>query len=52
MKQRKWTVEEKVAIVIEGLKMQKEGQKSIESGRYQNLHYKWWDKFTDVVLKL
>ena len=29
MKQRKWTVEEKVAIVIEDLKMQKERQKSV-----------------------
>lgn len=33
MKSRKETAEEKAAIVLEGLKMQKEGQKSVESKR-------------------
>jgi len=35
MKSRRWTAEEKAAIVLEDLKMQKERQKSVESGRYQ-----------------
>jgi len=34
VKQRKWTAEEKVAIVLEGLEVQKEGQKSVENGKY------------------
>lgn len=34
MKQRKWTAEEKVAIVLESLEVQKEGQKSVENGKY------------------
>ena len=34
MKQRKWTAEEKAAIVLEGLRGQKEGQKSVENKRY------------------
>jgi len=34
VKQRKWTAEEKVAIVLEGLKGQREGQKSVENGKY------------------
>jgi len=52
VKQRKWTAEEKVAIVLEGLKGQREGQKSVENGNTQASYYKWRDKFTDVVLKL
>jgi len=34
VKQRKWTAEEKVAIVLESLEVQKEGQKSVENGKY------------------
>ncbi len=53
MKQRKWTAEEKVAIVLEGLR----GQKAIaeicrEHQITQASYYRWRDKFTDVVLKL
>jgi len=53
VKQRKWIAEEKVAIVLEGLK----GQKTIaeicrEHQITQASYYKWRDKFTDVVLKL
>ena len=33
MKPKRWTAEEKAAIVLEGLKMQKEGQKSVENKR-------------------
>jgi len=34
VKQRKWTAEEKVAIVLESLEVQREGQKSVENGKY------------------
>jgi len=49
VKQRKWTAEEKVAIVLEDLKGQRERQKSVENGNTQASYYKWRDKFTDVV---
>jgi len=39
----------KVAIVLESLEVQREGQKSVENGNTQASYYKWRDKFTDVV---
>lgn len=48
MKQRKWTVEEKVAIVMEGLK---ERRSVADIGREhkisQTLYYRWRDKFLE-----
>jgi transposase-like protein len=48
MKLRKWTVEEKMAIVLEGLK----GQKTLaeicrEHGISQALFYRWRDRFLE-----
>lgn len=48
MKQRKWTAEEKMAIVLEGIK----GVKSVadicrEQKISQTLFYKWRDKFLE-----
>jgi len=48
MKQRKWTAEEKFAIVMEGLK----GQKTVseicrEHALSQTVYYKWRDAFLE-----
>jgi transposase-like protein len=48
MKQRKWTSEEKIAIVLEGIK----GSKSVadicrEHKIGQSLYYRWRDKFLE-----
>ncbi len=48
MKSRKWTSEEKFAVVMQGLK----GEKSVseicrENGLSQTMYYKWCDAFVE-----
>jgi transposase-like protein len=48
MKQRKWTVEEKLAIVLEGLKEKRSLAEICREHKIsQTLYYKWRDKFLE-----
>jgi len=46
MRQRKWTADEKLAIVMEGLKEKKSVADICREHKInQTLYYMWWDKF-------
>lgn len=48
MKQRKWTVEEKLAIVLEGLKEKRSVAEICREHKIsQTLYYRWRDKFLE-----
>jgi len=48
MKQRKWTVEEKLAIVLEGLKEKRSVAEICREHKIsQTLYYRWRDRFLE-----
>jgi len=52
MKQRKWTVEEKLAIVLEGLKEKRSVADICREHKIsQTLYYRWRDKFLEAGKK-
>lgn len=52
MKQRKWTAEEKVAIVMEGLKEKRSVADICREHKIsQTLYYRWRDKFLEAGRK-